>query len=170
MIRLFIKGADGEIEVRNILAKLPNAYYSIHDFVAGKKGNIDFVVVGPNGVWTFEVKNSIKGGEITYKNGLLCKKGYPIAGHGLKQAYAEKMDLQDFIKRTLGFSISVNPVLVFANYRDTMRFGYKSIEGVQVIGIQWVKKLIQETQTDTKLTPEQCIAIRDEVKKYASII
>ncbi len=163
----FTKGAEGEQKVRRILKGLPEGYYTLSDFTNGKKGNIDLVVVGPTGIWTLEVKN-YRGGEITFVNGLLCKNGIPFEKDFLKQAYAESKHLSDFIHQSLGLMFPVNPVLVFANKFTKIRFGKRPVNGVCVIGTSWLLNLIQERQII--LNPEQCLKVKDEVKKYTSIV
>lgn len=166
-LKTFTKGAEGEQKVYRILGKLPTGYYRFWDFSNGQKGNIDMVVVGPTGIWTIEVKN-YRGGEITLKNDLLCRNGFPFEKDFLKQAYAESKYLSDYIHKSLGLMLPVTPILVFANKFTKLRFGMRPINGVYVIGTSWLLNLIQERQIS--LTPEQCIKVKDEIKKYISII
>ena len=136
-LKSFTKGAEGEQIVRRILKGLPYGYYCLSDFANGQKGNIDLVVVGPTGIWTIEVKN-FKGGEITFANGKLHRKGYPLEKDPLKQAYAEAKHLSDYIHKSLGLMLPVNPVLVFANKFTKIRFGKQPVNGVYVIGgVKW---------------------------------
>ncbi len=54
----WVKGLEGENIVWNYLNTLPEGYYVFHDVtLPEKKGNIDDVVVGPNGLFLIEVKN-----------------------------------------------------------------------------------------------------------------
>jgi Nuclease-related domain len=170
LVSNFEKGQEGEMKVDWRLAKLPSNYYSLHDVTLGNNGNIDEVVIAPTGIWTIEVKNSKKGGEITFHNGLLLRNGYPLEGKDLKQAYHEALELQNFIHESLRLSLPVSPVLVFANPKDKVRFGLKEIQGVQVIGINWLINLLKEPNMPIRLTPEQCVAVRDEMKKHTSIV
>lgn len=48
-------GAEGEREVADALAKLPDCYCVIHD-ISTNYGNLDHVVVGPKGVFAIETK------------------------------------------------------------------------------------------------------------------
>lgn len=170
MIYAFWKGEKGEEKVHKMLVDhLPSSYYCLHDVTLGNTGNIDEVVISPVGIWTIEVKNG-KGGEITLKNGLLCKNGYPLEGKNLKEAYHESLELQDFIRQSLGLYLPVSPILVFANPRYRMKFGFQGVNGVQVIGINWLIKLLEEQNMPILLTSEQCVLVRDEIKKYTSVI
>lgn len=165
----FDKGQEGERKVDKLLANLPNGYYPLHDVTLGKKGNIDEVIISTKGIWTIEVKN-IKSGQITFKNELLHLNKHPMAGISLKQAYAEAHELQDYIRTTLQIFTPVQPVLLFANPYNTMKFGFENINGVQVIGINWLAKLVLHHSLSNGLTTEQCITIKDELKKLTSII
>lgn len=169
MISNFEKGDDGEMKVHRLLANLPSNYYSLHDVTLSNKGNIDEVVIAPAGIWTIEVKNC-KDGEISFRNNLLCINGSPLEGKDLKQAYAEAEVFQDFIREFLGLYTPVSPVLVFANPKNTMQFGFHGINGVQVIGFKLLIELLQEPNMPNRLTPEQCVAVRDEIKKYTRVI
>lgn len=167
IVRNFWKGEAGEEKAHNFLANLPNTFYRLHDVVLGKTGNIDEVVISPKGIWTIEVKN-IKDGEITFKNEVLCRNGYPLAGKNLKEAYHEARELQDFIRKTLNLYVPVSPVIVFANPRNKVRFGFEGINGVQVIGINWLVKLLLNHNLVVRLTQDQCLVVKNELKKYTS--
>jgi hypothetical protein len=52
------KGADGEELTARTLARLPAAYFSLHDLrIPGSRANIDHLVIGPSGVFTVETKH-----------------------------------------------------------------------------------------------------------------
>ena len=167
----FAIGQGGEAIVHALLRNLPRAYVSLHDVTLGEKGNIDEVVISPNGIWTLEVKN-YKDGEITFENGVLCRNHYPINGDGkpLTQAYAEAINLQNHIRETLELYVPVTPVLIFANSKNTMKFGLEPINGVFVIGVDWLQKLLVPPNLPSRITPENCVAISDELRKYTSIM
>lgn len=67
-------------------------------------------------------------------------------------------------------NLSVNPVLVFASKKAKMHFGLNKQKGVFVIGAEWLLKLVQNQNLGHTLSPEQCVSIRDELKKYSSVI
>jgi hypothetical protein len=149
------------------LKHLPSTCYALHDVTLGNTGNIDEVVITPQCLWTLEVKN-IKDGEIKTK--LLCRTHQPLRGRNIKEAHHEAKELQEFVLKSLGLHVPVYPVIVFANPRNTMRVGLKDINGIQIIGIKWLLKLLHNQAMEDRLTPEQCITIKDELKKYTSII
>ncbi len=53
----YLTGDDGEVIIEDILKKLPDEFIVIPDLKLPKQGNIDFVVVGPTGIFALEVKN-----------------------------------------------------------------------------------------------------------------
>jgi len=166
-LKAFTKGAEGEQKVRRILKNLPPNYSTLSDFVNGQKGNIDFVVVGPTGVFTIEAKN-YRGGNITFQNGVLYRNDYPFKKDVLKQTYAESKYLSEYLYKSLGLSFPVTPILVFTNPYTKLRFGLHPVNGVYVIGTSWLIKLIQQRQPT--LNPDHCTKIKNEIKKYTSII
>ncbi len=149
----YLKGMNGENEVYKVLKQLPQEYKVLHDFVEGKRGNIDYIVVGPTGLWTVEVKNYK---EQNIDNQFLEKN--------LKQAYAEAKALSDHL------SLSVNPILVFTNPKTKLHFGLNKQKGVYVIGKKWLFDLVQNESYGSSLSPEQCSQISSEIKKFTSII
>lgn len=166
----FWLGEKGEQSVEGILSNnLPNTYSTLHNItLPGNRGNIDLAVISPHGIWTLEVKNSNVGGEITFENDMLYKNHYLLEGNGLKQAYAEAKNLEEHIRELLGLSVPVNPVLVFANPKVKVRLGLHKARGVYVIGVGWLRKLLVSPNLPSILTPQQCVAVRDELRKYTS--
>ena len=91
------RGAVGEETVGKILDALADeGWYSIHDVDTGR-GNIDHVVIGPNGVFTVETKSHP--GRIRAAN---------VDPAMLRQSYAQSKTLE----RITG--IQVHPLLVFS--------------------------------------------------------
>src|SRR6266571_2794914 len=166
----FWLGEDGERSVDRILSNnLPASYYRLHDIVLPeKKGNIDETVISPFGIWTLEVKNSKNDGEITFENEMLYKNHYLLEDHGLKQAYAKAKSLEEHIRESLGLPVPVHPVLVFANPKVKVMLGFKRARGVYVIGTSSLRTLLVSPNLPSILTPQQCVAVSDELRKYTS--
>jgi Nuclease-related domain len=160
------KGLDGEEKVRKILKKLPPEFTFLNEFRYNNLASADFIVIGPTGVFTIEVKN-YHAKEITYHNETLMGDGKLFKENVLHQAYEEMKNLQGFLTNA-EISVTVSPIVVFANHRATMHFGLNPLRGVYVVGISWLQKTILEHPHI--LTPEQCTAIRNEIQKYTSII
>lgn len=149
----FIKGMEGENDVYKILKQLPQEYKVLHDFVNGKRGNIDYVVVGSTGIWTIEVKN--------YKEQNVDNQ---YLAQYLAQAYAEAKTLSDLLL------LPVNSILVFTNPNTIIHFGLNKQKGVYVIGKKWLLDLIQNEKYGLPMSPGQCDRAYREIKKYTSQI
>ena len=78
-------GAEGEEKVAEYLNLLDDRYYVIHDIVLpGRIGNIDHIVLGPNGIFIVETKNHK--GHITcngdwWKQRKIGQRGTPYLGN-----------------------------------------------------------------------------------------
>ena len=144
---------EGENDVYKILKQLPQEYKVLHDFVDGKRGNIDYVVVGSTGIWTIEVKN--------YKEQNVDNQ---YLAQYLAQAYAEAKTLSDLLL------LPVNSILVFTNPNTIIHFGLNKQKGVYVIGNKWLLDFIQNEKYGLPMSPGQCDRAYREIKKYTSQI
>lgn len=164
------KSAEGEEEVYKELIRLPEEYLFLSDFHKNRKGNVDFVVVGPSGIYAIESKNTKKG-KITldndniYINGSLFKDIDP-----LKQAHEEAMEIQKHLKESLALSLPVTPVLVFANPAVETTFCKEKKLGVFVVAISCLNDVIQKEHRGEKFTPELCKKIKEDLNKHCSDI
>jgi len=154
----FIKGDNGEMDIKFILDKLPGFYYLSDIMLGENKGNIDLVVIGQTGIWTIEVKNQSE--KVIIHDKYLDKE--------INQALAEKNSLQNFLSQNRIFFL-VTPVLVFANKKTRLNFGMRPVRDVYVIGKKWLEKLLTKPSTDY-LSPEQCQQINELLKPYSSKI
>ncbi len=166
MVRFFISMADifekrsgkvwrgngGESAIRYLLKKLPDDYTYFEDVVCGR-GNIDFVVVGPNGVFAVEAKSH--GGSLSYSNGQLVNYGRPFQKNFLHQVWGEKKSLEEFLKQN-NISEFVTPILVFT--KAYMKFGYTPIEGVVTINKSYLNEFIEHHSHFVK-EPEKIIEV-----------
>lgn len=140
---LYLMGLEGENDIKDELKKLPPEYTFIRDIVTSNQGNIDYVVVGPTGIWALEVKNHK--GHISFNEPTLLRNNQPLEKNFLSQAYAEAMQLHDMLKVKLGVDLPVHPVIVFANKFANVKLGLHTFKGVFVIQKAWLNKLITET-------------------------
>ncbi|MDR3642480.1 MAG: nuclease-related domain-containing protein [Candidatus Doudnabacteria bacterium] len=135
----FFQGLNGEDAVADELKKLPDAYSVYADVVVKPgQGNIDFVLVGPTGIFTIEVKSHR--GIINFNGSELTRHGQLLEKDFLRQAKSEALCLHNFLKEKLGVDIYIKPAIVFSRARIT--FGLKPLENTYVIQKQWVQKLI----------------------------
>jgi len=128
----FYKGRYGEKDIKKQLAQLPDTYSAFQGVVLDKaRGDIDFVLVGPKGVLSLEVKSL--GGNIKYDGKNLTINGKPILGKNfLNQAFGEAKAVADFIRRHLSADVYVKPVLLFSNDYATVEFGNEPVDNVYI--------------------------------------
>lgn len=108
--KAFEKGAEGELEVANELARLTSAgYYLLHDrSIHGLGGNVDHIVVGPTGVYVINAKNWAnvslrKGGLYSFNRS---------RGEALERLEKERLSVGIFIHESAA-PVPVKGLLVF---------------------------------------------------------
>jgi Nuclease-related domain len=106
------QGSVAEESVAGLLEALPDTYFAVTDFVT-KKGTIDYILVGPNGILTFETK-SHKG--VVTKNGeKLLRDGDPFEKDFIEQAWAKSYCVRDLLAGKGVCSLTPQPVIVFTD-------------------------------------------------------
>ena len=138
----FKRGITGERNVREELKKLPDEYSFYQDIkVPSMIGNIDFVVIGPTGLFTLEVKN--KSGKINFEgNNLTLNK--QDDQKDLRQAKKGAVSLHEFLEKKLNIKLGFNyPVLVFTGQID-IHFGLEPKDGVYIIQKSYLLKVLKE--------------------------
>jgi hypothetical protein len=114
-------GIKGEKIVRDTLCELDDSYYLINDVVLfPKQGNIDHIVLGPNGIFSIETKNysgKVRCNKDSWEKLGKKRRKYPIKSVS-QQAKRNASTLKTFIKKYGGdtfkdHSISIKPVVVF---------------------------------------------------------
>ncbi len=138
-------GHVGENDAEKVLKKLPNAYTVFRDVMIGeKKGNIDYVVVGPNGVFMVEVKNHV--GKIGFNGNELTRNGRPIPEKNLlKQAVGQALAVRGYLQRETGASPYVTAILLFTNPSVNLGLGTAPVDHVFVTTSGLVRHLIEST-------------------------
>ncbi len=140
------KGSEGEDDTCKELMKLSDDYYIYEDLkllnINGYKGNIDFVVIGPTGVFAIEVKNMR--GNITFENNQLLKDQRPISikKNFISQTIAEALQVREYLKKQINKDYFVFPVLVFSNRGAKMRFGYNTVNDIHILGRSFLNQFI----------------------------
>lgn len=137
----YLRGRKGEVECGHILAKLPDSYTVFKDVTIDKYGNIDYVVVGPNGVWAVEVKNH--GGRVGFDGRAMTLNGKPFRDKDiLRQANDEAMRLKRLLEPVLGHRLYVGAILAFTNRRVSLGVGTEPIRNVLVIRVDTLNQAI----------------------------
>ncbi len=120
--KIWMSGAKGEEKVAKCLRSLNGKFHVFHDVLLPRtKGDIDHVVVGPNGVFVIETKNNngtISCNGDSWSQWKTGKKGGRYKGRlgsPSKQAKRNATLLANLIGRRLHTRFFVNAIVVFAN-------------------------------------------------------
>jgi hypothetical protein len=140
----FYSGWGGELEVRRVLKSLPDDFAVFQDLnFPGRRGNIDFAVVGPTGVFTLEVKSHK--GSIGFNGRELLLNGRAFwEKNVLEQSFGHAIGLKNYLRQAAGQEVFVKPALVFSRGRVS-NFGFAPIRNVFVVGKDFLPDLL-ETQ------------------------
>jgi hypothetical protein len=124
----FYRGSKAEGFIYYKLRKLPRNYsvFQCVRMVESKK-DVDFVVLGPNGIFTAEVKSHV--GKITYdgqnllRNGRLFEKN--LLGQSMNQAL--------YIKNYLQNKFYITSILVFSNKHAYFNLDINPIKNIHIL-------------------------------------
>lgn len=147
------KGAGGELIVKKSLMTLSNEYKMFSDFHPGK-WNIDYICIGPTGIFAIEVK--AHKGTISYINNKLKRNNQELNGDYLGQAKKGSVFLNQLIKEKLNKNYFVVPVLVFPNARIDNSINHK-IENVWVGGRGFERWVIQNCKNTLSIKETEVI-------------
>ncbi len=130
----YYRGSGGEQLIKNELKKLADSFSVFQDVTIGEgKGNLDFVVLGPPGLFIIEVKSHK--GEIGYNGYELTLNGRSFTDKSfLRQVHGQTWALKNFLKQQTGADIHIHSALVFSSPFASMHFGYEPIENVYIVG------------------------------------
>lgn len=140
----YYRGRKGESIILEELKKLPDEFRVFCDVKIQHPYNIDFLVAGPTGIFTVEVKSH--SGKIDYENGRITIDGFvPKEKDFLRQAKGEAGSVAGFLKEKMSDDYFVLPALVFSSPKTTMRFGLKPVDDVFVVGRGFLQELIRSS-------------------------
>ncbi len=153
----YSRGLHGEMAVAKMLKDLPDTFAVFEDVTIGKnRGNIDFIVVGPPGIFLLEVKSH--GGIIGYNGFGLTLNGKAIRDKDFfRQIHGEVWALKNYLLMQLGHSPYIHPVLVFANDYAITHFGYRPLRNVFIIQKEELPALFVHFPAMQYITPQQKI-------------
>jgi len=127
-LRTWNIGAQGEEKVAEYLSHLDGSYSVINDVVLpGMKGNIDHVIIGPEGVFVIETKNQnglIRCDGDSWIRQKIGRRGTPYfgdIGSPSKQVKRNAMLLKSFIQDRFGTSPYVNGLVVFTSENAVLK-------------------------------------------------
>ncbi len=159
-------GQRGQSNVINLLrVHLPDSY----SIFAGlqlpfMRGDIDCVVVGPNGVFAIEVKN-IRGVVTISDEKLLINSKEVDYKNFLNQAFAGGRATQQYLNKRIPKPIDAIPVLVFSHPQAYVNVGFRKHKGVHVMHISSLVKFIKTNKGSPLADP---FKIRLELAKGAA--
>lgn len=139
----FLNGLKGEQSIAMLLKDALSDEYSVFcDVIVNPKfGNIDYVVVGPTGIFTLEVKSHR--GDIGFNGSQLLRNGKLFEKDFLKQSMSQAISLHDFLQNKLDVDLFVKPAVIFSGYAR-MHFGFNQIKNVLVVQKHWLTQLLSE--------------------------
>lgn len=141
----YFRGRKGESIILEELKKLPDEFRVFCDVKIQHPYNIDFLVAGPTGIYTVEVKSH--SGKIGYENGRITINGFvPKEKDFLRQAKGEAGSVADYLKEKMSSDYFVFPALVFSSSKATMRFGLKPVDDIFVVGRGFLQELIRSSR------------------------
>jgi hypothetical protein len=152
----FYNGRMGEEDIKNELGQLSDEYVVFRNIVFDDIGDVDFIVVGPSGIFTIDSKD-FKRYRVTFDGKQLLfngRRGKNI----LWQAIREASHIQRYLIDNLGSRFNIEPVIVFSSYAE-LHFGFNKQGGVYVVGKPLLTQLI--TKRSRVLSPEQIEKIRE---------
>jgi hypothetical protein len=173
------QGYEGENKVSKILSStLSDEYYLINDVVfSDGHGNIDHVVLGPNGVFVIETKNY--GGKIicygdqwsrqytSKKNGSFNRFINFELGSPSKQAKRNSMRIKGVIESSETFKsrrIWVEGIVVFANQNIDLKINNPTIP---ILKIEELPDFIVTRKSNIQLTLQETELMGKEILKQA---
>lgn len=156
----FYRGRKGEGAIWYELIKLSDEYCLFQDVKIRESGNIDFIVLGPTGLFAVEVKSHA--GYVGFKDGGLTLNNQPVGKDFLAQAMAEALIIHDYLEQKLNKDIFVNPVVVFSNSRTRMHFMLEPVRNVFVVQKRFLRKLL--LSKPKVLTADTVNVIESELK------
>lgn len=160
----YFKGRKAEYNIFYELLKLPSNYHLLQSLKIYEKSNIDFVVVGPTGIFAIEVKS--QGGVIGFDGGQLTRNGERFEKDFLQQTLSGYKKIRTILEEKLNKEYFIIPVLVFANKFAKIRFGFNKQRKVYVIGKKFLRRVISEHGYREKSTDKEIQAVVDVLKNF----
>ncbi len=151
-------GRKGETKVRYILSKLPNNYVVFINAKVLPPYNIDFIVLGPTGLFAIEVKSH--NGQISFDGSRLLKNGKPFKEKDpLAQAMSEALALREKVCAKFCY-----PVLVFSNGGVKLRFGFNDQKSVYVLKKEFLNKFI--LSREKSIDDNMIVSLEEKILQY----
>lgn len=135
--RNYGSGSMGEELTEVELRKLPDTFHVFCDLVIpGKRGNLDFVVVGPNAIFLIDVKNS--SGKVYYSEGGVYSGRFGL--NYISVMHKEVLQLNEYLRGPLK-NYSLVPILLFSN-KNAYVSVKQSVESIHVIHLRQLNNFL----------------------------
>lgn len=164
VIQVRMQGAGGELGVRMTLRGLDDRFRVLGSVVIGNKGDIDFIVVGPTGVWVIEVKSHK--GRIRVENNRLLRDDRPFDKDFLRQVWGATYALKDELKRRFSKTLHIQPVVVFSSPYAKLGIEWNRADDAYVIGLDQLIRLIEQQEAQ-RLTAGEVEEVTDHIRAAA---
>lgn len=160
-VRVRMQGAGGEKEVRLVLKGLDNRFRILGSVVIGRKGDMDFVVVGPTGVWVIEVKSHK--GRIRVEGKTLVRDGKQFDKNFVRQVMGASYALKDALRHRIAKQVHIQSVVVFSSPQARVGVEWNKLDDVYVVGIDQLTRLIERKEVQ-RLTTDEVERIFDAIR------
>lgn len=162
----FYRGNRGEQEVRRLLVELPDSYIVFADVEIGRdRGNIDFVVLAPSGLFLLEVKSH--SGNVGYDGYTLTLDGRRFRDKNFfRQVHGQIWALKGYLQQS-GPAPYIRAVIVFSSTYASVRFGYQPIDGIFIIQKDFLLGLFNRLPAYNY--PEPVSLIEEQLKKVVHL-
>jgi hypothetical protein len=141
----FRKGLKGAGAIWYELHNLSDKYEVYqHCKLPGRIDDIDFIVVGPTGVFVIEVKSH--SGKVEVNGDQLTVDGKYFDRDFLRQVKIQYQGLHNYLLNETGKDVFVHPILVFSNRWANVRFGTRKIRSIEIIKKAWLIRTICQYQ------------------------
>ncbi len=163
-IQVRIQGAGGELSVKMKLRGLDDRFRVLGSVVIGHKGDMDFIVVGPTGVWVIEVKSHR--GRIRIENNKLLRDNKPFDKNFLRQVWGATYALKDEMKKRTSMNLHIQPVVVFSSPYAKLGIEWNRADEAYVIGLDQLVRMV-ERQEIQRLSADEIQRITDAIRAAA---
>ena len=115
----YFRGLEGGRRTREEIEPLTRDGYYVFNDVPGNKFNIDFLIIGPGGIYVIEVKNPAKAGnvEIYYQDETIFLGSDPLTKPDpILEAKSRALWVKEYLKDVKGADVNnIKPVVLFPN-------------------------------------------------------
>jgi len=158
----YFNGKKAEYNIFFRLLKLSKDFHLLQSLIINGKSNIDFVVVGPTGIFAIEVKSHK--GFIVFNGGELTRGGKPFEKDFLSQTMKGAININGLIKKEIGKDFFVQPILVFSNIYRKLIFKEENINRVFVVSNNSLNRRIYKNHF--KFSKEEVNRVVEALEKY----